>query len=269
MFGTTPKKRFFRALKKGDLKAVRELLENTPNLLTEIFELPRCRGTALHVAAYYNRPEIIDFLVNEKKMGISCSVSHGWLPLHHAAYGAALEASRKLIELGADPLITTEDNSSPYGLTPSGSATEKLFAKARAENDRKAMLTLEEASKRQILLAEEKAREKQRQKEADEVAKRAGQWVLSAHAEVMFGRTLPVNGYRLTEIFNFETRRWISITETYNGHVAQNDRFFDEVADKEILRQALAKFTELGGKANPDIIDRRPIDKPKPAGMGG
>jgi hypothetical protein len=270
MFGMDKKARFIRALKIGQLETVKKILGKNPGYLGETFlwggnKNVNFSGTALHCAAFYNHPAIVEFLVREKGIPVIAHSKANWTPLHHACKANAYEAAHKLLELGADPLREDARGGMPHAIT-----TEK-----RIKN---LFHPIFEAQAQEKARAREKEeREKQRQREesenrarAEEDAKKAGHWTLVSPVEVAFERTisLPRNkkDFSLTELFNFETRRWTCITESHNGTMAQTVTLFDDMSDKEMLRQALAQLASLGGKADPDIIDRRPIEKPKPFG---
>ena len=67
--------------------------------------------------------------------------------------------------------------------------------------------------------------------------------------------TLGDVGYRLTEVFNFETRQYISAMQnTLTGYESGTQRSFDEMSDKTLLSQALNEFSKAGGTTDPNVI---------------
>lgn len=76
-------------------------------------------------------------------------------------------------------------------------------------------------------------------------------WILTASEEISCVTEKKEIGYRLTDIFNFESRRATHIaTNLETGAESQTVKFFDEFPDKKMLENALKKLTELGGKAD-------------------
>ena len=244
MFGLSSKERFVSAIRKGDLAVVKKLLEKTPELLNLNLKWLEYSGSPLHFAACYNKPDIVRFLVAEKKLPVDCKNHRGSTPLLHASDNGAYEAAALLLELGANPLPPMNANAQ----TPASSAwTPHMVELFRP------------------IVEEDRRRKKQELEMEKQAAACTGGWTLPSSAEVVHDRLLSGADCRLTDVFNFETRRWVSITrDVGTGHVAQNDRFFDEIADKEILKIAYDKLTELGGKADPDIIEYRSLSKPDP-----
>ena len=228
---------FIAAISAGDLDKVKAALKAHPAWLEEQFDTyaQGKMGTPLHAAAHFNRPGIILYLAKEKKLPLNQKNGAQNTPLHHACMNGATDAARVLLELGADPWLKNKN-----GNTPVSEATtedmKRIFESVIEERDRKA----------------------QEDKEARE-------WTLVSPAEVMRVRNLPDKSYRLTDIFNFSTRRWSSLAKDIkDGHVTQSNMFFDDIPDKEILQQAYRHLVRLKGKADPESIDRRPMDKPSP-----
>jgi ankyrin repeat protein len=225
----------FAAIAAGHLEQVKIILEASPAWLEKHIDTYTTgkSGYLLHIAAHFNRPELIRYLVRDKSFPVDKQNTAGNTPLHHACMNSAPEAALTLLELGADPWLKNKEGKSPAAEATSA-AVKPLF---------------------RPLIEQAEARK---------------QWSLTAPCEVVHARTLSGAGYHLTDVFNFHTRRWTSITkDVKSGHIAQDIFFFDDVSDKQILKDALEYLHVLGGQADPDVIDRRPIDKPKPAGMGG
>jgi ankyrin repeat protein len=60
------------------------------------------RGTALHLAAALDRPEMLKYLLH-KGANPNVAVGLGYTPLHSAAYCNRVEIGRILLDHGADP----------------------------------------------------------------------------------------------------------------------------------------------------------------------
>ena len=88
----------YAAIRAGDTQSVERVLTQQPKLVYARFGAD---GTALHVAARYNRPEIIKLLLS---WGAELSDSNGRYaatPLHWAAWWGASDAAAELIKAGA------------------------------------------------------------------------------------------------------------------------------------------------------------------------
>ncbi len=114
---------FHNSVKKGDLPAVRTVLEGNPAWLDEKNENGQC---AVLLAKYYNQQEMADYLLTlhpqldiftataignsdlvqqEIRRNPALLGTHsgdGWTPLHVAAFFGALPIAEKLIESGAE-----------------------------------------------------------------------------------------------------------------------------------------------------------------------
>ncbi len=93
-----------RIIRKGDLDTLKRIVEEKPDVLKSYFtQYGYTLASPLHIAAKYDQPAMIGFLVSEKGMNVNKLQSNGWTPLHFAAEYNADEAIRKLVELGANP----------------------------------------------------------------------------------------------------------------------------------------------------------------------
>ncbi|MCE9508613.1 MAG: ankyrin repeat domain-containing protein [Alphaproteobacteria bacterium] len=230
---------FLQAIKGGDVDSLRIILRDHP----EYLEKANLKfgdgygGFALNAAAFYNQPQVIEFLVEEKEVDVNRQegVSGLWAALHHACESNSYQAAEILLQLGANSQLKTESGVVPYDKCKSGKIIELLSSGAGA---------LTKKTKEQKI---------------------AGKWSLTSPSEVVYTRDLPEQGLRLTEIFNFESRRVTAITKDLRGgHLAQNILFFDDISDTQFVHQAHAKLTELGGTADASVIDRRPLNGKSP-----
>jgi hypothetical protein len=224
---------FLQAIKDGDIDSLRVILRDHPEYLKRgDLSFGERTGFALNAAAFYNQPQVIAFLVEEIEVNINQrkDVNSGWAALHHACDNNAYQATEMLLQLGADPKLKSDNGDTPYDKCKS----EKMKELLRSGGDKLAQKTKEQ--------------------------RLAGTWSRTSICEVVYTRDLPDNSYRLTEIFNFESRRVTAITKDLkSGHLAQNILFFDDIPDTQFVHQAHDKLTELGGTVDSSVIDRRPL----------
>jgi ankyrin repeat protein len=227
---------FLQAIKDGDVDSLRVILRDHPEYLEKNTDFKTVcgdyTGFALNVAAAHDQSQVIEFLVEEAGVDINRQKDHSsnWTALHHACEHAAYEAAEMLLQLGADPKLKTNKGDTPYDKCKS----EKIKTLLRSGCDELAQKT--------------------------KAQRIAGNWTLTSPCEVLHARDLPEQGLRLTEIFNFESRRVTAITKDLRGgHLAQNILFFDEIPDTQFVHQAHAKLTELGGTVDSSVIDRRQL----------
>ncbi|MBU6475267.1 MAG: ankyrin repeat domain-containing protein [Alphaproteobacteria bacterium] len=222
-----PHREIIAVIRNGDLDGLKAGLEKNPSVLRQniVWQYGRYSGGLLHAAAFYNQPELIDYLVRERGMNVNDQkTSKSWSPLHHAARNGGMEAAIALLEHGAISLLKDSDGRSP------GVACEDSKLKA-------------------FLQEYEQAYEAEQKREQDMI-KAAGTWAALSDSEIMRERVLPGNRYRLTEIFNFSSAVCTSITENMeSGQIAQNKQKFAKLEDQESLTQARAKLAELTGHA--------------------
>jgi len=92
--------------------------------------------TALHLAAWNNRPEAVRYLVNDVGCEVDCEGENWRTPLMLAANWEAADAVKVLLELNADP-----DRQDIRGKTPIELARNKnissILSKARCEQEKK------------------------------------------------------------------------------------------------------------------------------------
>lgn len=228
-------KDFVGLIQKDDLDGLRSFLIQHPEMAEKTYigsQEGSTDGFALHFAAHFNRPKIIEFLVLEKNADVNRQggVKSSFSPLHEAKRKDAHAAAAMLVSLGANPALKKADGED----TTSFCQSEKV----------------------QRLLDpsyNEKIRAKKEKMKAEKIA---GNWSRTTPKEVMHAYEQPDRGYLLTDTFNFESRQFMSIVENSKGSLSHTIRFFDEMADKTVLYQALERLKDLGGDADESLIDR-------------
>ena len=221
-------------ISEGDLNSLKQVISEKPDVLKMFFtEKNYTEASMLHQAAIYDRPSIIEFLVNEKGMKVDKLQKNLWTPFHFAAASDAQEAMKKLMDLGADPYLQNSDGRTSYDLCANIGTKEFL------EPYRKEL------------------------KKTEPMAAPADSWKSSSPDEVTHERQQEC--YRLTDIFNFSVEIWTSITKDL-----ENDQFTKETKDftetpKGMLDQARAKLTEIYGAAATDETTDKTPPTPKPA----
>lgn len=206
---------FVNGIRSGRVDYLRIFLNLHPEMLEKSFSWDGGRGAAIACAAQHNQTEVIRFLVEEKGVDVNFNDVSGWRPLHDAAYAKSYEAAALLLSLGADPAIKRDDGRD----------------------------TVEFCQSDEVQALIDPSYEEKRRAE-----RIAGTWSCATPKEVKHTYEMPDEGYRLTDVFNFETRHFRSIVESSRG-VSHTIRFFDEIPDRTILHQAFQKLKELGGDA--------------------
>ncbi|CAG9331147.1 unnamed protein product [Blepharisma stoltei] len=92
-------------IKAGNRELLNEILETKK--IDDNYQ-SRQGLTPMIYAAYYNQPDIIDYLVN-KGFSIEKTGKNDDSPLIRASYYKRFQAAEKLLELGADPNIKNQD----------------------------------------------------------------------------------------------------------------------------------------------------------------
>ncbi len=251
-----PDLKLFTAVQTGDLDAFKAEVEKNPSRLYEDFRWQNnsFAGTLLHMAAFYNQPVLIDYLVTEKGMNVNNQkTAFNWTPLHHAAKNGAMEAAIRLLELGANPSLTNGKGNSPAAACDNP-ALKDLLQECEQE------------------YAAEQTREK-------DIAKAAGAWTALSENEIMYARTLPGDSYKLTELFNFSSGVCTSITENLkSGQLLQSKTKFAKLEDQELLKQAKEQLAQAfqkkskgakteGGDTPAAATPKNRYDKLKKSGM--
>jgi hypothetical protein len=242
----TPAETLVKAIDANDLDAVKACIRAAPDVLESLLTWQGGQGYALSYAARENRPEIIEYLVIDCGQDINRKngVTNGWSPLRYAQFRTSLEAARMLLALGADPSVTGED----------GKDTREFCER---EDVRTAADPRYEEKRRR------------RQQEARE-NKAAGTWTRTGPREVVHDREFADVKCRVTDIFNFETRSWLTVSRDLSGSgMSQSQVFFDALPDDEALRPAFDKLKELGGEARDEDLGSRRLLKTAKPGLGG
>ncbi|MBI3442053.1 MAG: ankyrin repeat domain-containing protein [Proteobacteria bacterium] len=225
-----------KAIKEGDVSLLRAILKEQPEWLEKKFHvgfIGMFDGFILDMAAYYNQPKVIEFLVTEKKVDINRQngVSCQWSALHLACRNDSYEAAEMLVKLGANVGAKASHDTTPLALCSSGPCKERL---------------------RELF--------RQARQEKETAPERTDIWRRISPDEIVHDRDLPESGYHITDIFNFEARYWTSITrDLKSGVPAQTQQFFDEMPDTRLLHLAHEKYKELGGTIGADVIDSQPL----------
>jgi hypothetical protein len=235
-----------KAIAAGDLAAVKSCVSASPDVLEETLGWGEGAGFALNYAAFCNKPAIIEYLVADcgQYVNRNHGVSRAWTPLHHAAHWNAVEAAAMLLRLGADPTVQNEDHSD----------TKEFCAQSRVQEMLK------------------RPREEQRRPRAPDSRgeEPAEPWTRSGPREVVHDRVLAGAACRVTDVFNFETRSWLTISrDLVGGGMSQSQTLFDTLPDDSILRPALDKLKELGGEARDEDLGSRRLLKTAKPGLGG
>ena len=222
---------FVRAIKKGNLKRLEALVNTLTGSINDDYKWERKTygGSLLHLAAFYNCPEIIEYLVKEKGLKLDRRSNNDWTPLHHAARAGSANAIDTLLKLGADPGLVSSNNKSPYDL---------------CKNDTAAQESLRSYHEEQLRQQELNAQKKEQQSLAAEQAKVTGAWTLGASdEEVIFEREQ--SGLYLTETFNFAAKTRILMAESLKtGNLAQPEtKSFSEIPER--AEQARAEWARL------------------------
>lgn len=253
-------------IRKGNLNKLRKMLEKKPELLDmghseAWFKWPDGRGKGysssgniLHMAAFFNQPEIIKFLVNEKSMNINQPNRFSRrTPLHYACqYGGFESASLLFSQLGADSTLRCS----------AGTGCEL------SEDERiKALLLPSYEAQMQQEEAERQERDAERlvQERAEAEKRIVGTWEINpSTSEIVHEHELPGGEFHVTDAFNFATGRFTSIfKELGSGNVSPKDHFFkpEEVSGNPALSEAFSKLQELTGNLPAAKLRLRTVNK--------
>lgn len=226
---------FFEMLSEGNVSVLRAMMLEHPEYAKMSISWGDHEGTILNYAAFHGQKDVIRLFVNEAGMNVNDQKMQrvGWAPLHHAAANNKLDGIKTLLELCADPSLKNKNGQTPLDL-------------CQSESCRK-------------LLADIVTRVTPRPDKRFDVDKEIKKpvWTLASKTEVVCNRITSDGVYRLTDVFNFETRRMTSIAlELKEKALAQTVTFFDDIPDKKILKEAHTHLLELGGFADFSVIWR-------------
>lgn len=210
-------------------------------------------SSLLHIAAENGKLKTVELLLQEG-IDINLRDGGGATALHRAAQNGHASVVGKLLEAGARPDI--EDN-------------QKMTALVWARQQNSSAPT--------IRLLEE-AEKDTRSKEATALtatvnvmpASEAETWVLMGDHQVARVGVYPALGRKLTEVFNFESRERLVISENLKTGAENLTPFtpFDAMSDS-LVEKALQAFRRLGGKTDEEAVTSPKLSKkqiPGPAG---
>jgi uncharacterized protein len=180
-------------------------------------------------------------------------------PLHLAAFSGDLDLVRALAEAQADinaTILTNGRTALHWAVDKDhGRVIEYLLEKgARADVADKAGKTAPELARTKGLPHLVKLFQSAAPQPAAAVAPAEG-WVRSGASRLSYTGTYPEIGRKLTEIFNFESRERIVISENLKtgAETLAPPESFDTLSE-EALRRALAEFRRLGGTADDAFV---------------
>jgi hypothetical protein len=253
-----------KAIISGDLAMLKRILEENPKVLDAQMNFDSSNaGRLLNMAAYFDQPEIVEYLVKEKNADINREngAPSRSTPLHHARMKKAYKAAAKLLELGADPGVTNAHGDNTRAFAREVRERDPVYV----EQQRQERLALAEAERKAA--AQRHAREA-----AEKAALIAGRWTQTAPAEITLERLTPNGRQQLTDVFNFETRIWrTAVLDIETKAMAQNIIFFDNMPDTAILQKPLQKLKELGAAVDENSLNGPRLAKQplKPGLPGG
>ena len=101
------------AVKTGDLRHVKEILNKNPILVSAYDER---KNTPLHIAARSENTVILNFLIG-KNSDLNASNNSGYTPLHYAAYYNHVENVKLLLQKGAQTDPRSLEDETPLHMT--------------------------------------------------------------------------------------------------------------------------------------------------------
>lgn len=247
-----------RAVNRGNAKVMQALIAHGVDISV---------GELVSSAAKRGNSQLMALLLDNGG-NVNEADSSGNLPMYYAGMSSSVDVARLLLQKGAD--INARDPSSgstalhlavTYGRNTVVEFLVENGAKLGIKNkDGQTPLML--ARDRQAIplidilaAAEKKALEATIPEPAGISAgtEEGGSedWVRMGDARLAYIGTWPAINRRLTEVFNFESRERIIITENLKTGVENvtPPNSFDDIAEAA-LQKALAAFTALGGKAD-------------------
>lgn len=283
-----PERTFIKNAGRGDLPAVTSFIaDNIPDNFS--IDVKGGSGiTALMAAAQYGRLEVIAKLL-EKKASLEVTDDSGRTALYHAAQCGRTEAVRALLAAGANPHTHDNDFFTPLIRAAENGdlATVKMLAAARVEIDattkasnNTALIRATENKRVPVmeflilngartdlkdsmgksaadyaksynlpLDAMVEAAQKVVAQPVTALAKDGEEWVPMGDASVARVATHPALGRKITEIFNFESRERLIITEnlkTGAETLGQPEKF--ETLGEAVISRAETARNQLGRK---------------------
>jgi len=256
-------KKFLSACEWGDWKKAEKLLSEGADLNAK--NPSGC--TALFLAAYRGQASVMEKLLEkglDPNIGLTAPFdkdyryfSAGYTPLMAASYMGKESCVALLLQHGADVNRANSEGrtalhyAARWGQFPVVRQLVEAGADLNAyDNDGKKPLTLAEEQRQRGVATY--LTDKMPAKKSSSI--KTG-WALTAPAEVACVSEKAAVGYKLTDIFNFESREHTRIAANLEtGAESQSVRNFDEFSDKKILEEAHRHLVKLGGKADIAVI---------------
>ncbi len=255
MFGFSKEEKFLKAITRGEVKTVQNLLVQHPELLHCEMEPLRYRHhLPLSLAILFKQTAVAEALINagadinrldEKGQGLNA--------LHVAAWKGDLEILKLLKDRGVNKKIKSHIGPEAKNIAElNGHAVfaSELFREEREEEQRQAA----ERERQETARRETERLERLKREEQTLLARRQGEWFLDTPKEVRLEKD--TGGFHLTDVFNFETRERTSFWCKMKGAepFSVERKSFDDFADKTPLELAFDQQKELGGTAERSSI---------------
>jgi ankyrin repeat protein len=259
----TPETPLFLAVHRRDPSIVEALLK--AGARTERRELP------LHCAAYNGDVAIAKLLLDAKRIqqpagpGIDACNHAGRTALHIAVARNRPEMVRFLLEQGASPAVVDLAGQTPlaaaqqFGLAAIVTLLREAPAAAKAESRPAAQVPLRQPA------AAVKPAPASAAPAARDAAQDSESWSREGRSRIVHVEDYPAQNRRLTEIFNFETRERVTISENLSlrSEAVGPRESFDTIAE-EALTRAFAEFRRRGGHADESKVFRNRLGKSRP-----
>jgi hypothetical protein len=233
------KSRLRGVMKRKDLARLEHLYKDGIDLN---IPLNKHGDTLLHLAAKEGWDAGVGFLADNGAK-INAQNKLDWTPLHYAAARGRMTAAVILLKKGADPnLRTQEEGKSAQGI-----------AQAFGHSDVAQVIGYGIKKPHELLNTPTPF---------TQPALPVSEWILVSQQQVAHLQSHERVGYRLTDIFNFQSRERVRIT--FNLHTRSDvidTKSFDEIPDKGPIEEAFQNLKRLGGQASQSVIYFRPVPK--------
>jgi len=218
---------FIEAVECQDIDSVREILKEKPEYLYEDFELNNIKESDLFFIALYNIISIIEAPLKVKKHPI----------------GKTIEVFEREIDLAE-----------AYKNGKYISSLSRLKGTEPANSMAKKAIDFH-----YDMMAREETYQKAKEKSQDNI------WRSDRPKEIIYEYRLANNRYRITNIFNFNSRQWKTITKDLkDGHIAQETKSFNDFINKEAIHQARLKLNyDFGENIGAELVDIKTTLKKK------
>ena len=243
-----------KAIKDGKVEEVKKILEAEPYIVDKRFGFAWPNGDAglLHIAAYFNQPEIIKYLAEiNKQLNINNqNAIISYSALHFAAETKSSDAVKALLTLGANPCLQDNGGKYPYDVCKDQELKKLLYT---AYQEWQVKKEAPKAAVKEEQSVESVVRPTEQEEQASDRLK--GIWTKSeASDEVIFERDMPRQNLRLTETFNFAAELRILIAANLEtGDPSQPEtKTFSEIPKR--AEQARAAFAKLSDAASDEPV---------------